>query len=169
MFLSCVLWDFLQLWASGGGSNLPWQSLQHPHHHHHKLCTSSCWYYPSSSSLRAGEQSAITWDLCVSTLKWWPLMHGPFRELAAVKALQLTFVFPKTKGHACFGFWGLCDCIFISSCPSPTHCFHVCCLTSKKGSGRETQQEKEKRKNAADLGKVPHHTGCPVGTTNSPC
>lgn len=84
----------------------------------------------------------------------------------------------KTKGPACLGFKVFCCCKPISSCPSPPHCFHVCCLT--RGAGwrdmkrrRETQQEKgekwgEKRKNAAALGKVPHHTGCPADTTNSP-
>lgn len=33
---------------------------------------------------------------------------------------------------------------------------------------REREMRSEEGKNAADLGKVPHHTGCPADTTNSP-
>lgn len=33
---------------------------------------------------------------------------------------------------------------------------------------RRDKREEKKIKNAADLGIVPHHTGCPADTTNSP-
>lgn len=37
----------------------------------------------------------------------------------------------------------------------------------RETEGKERNEEK-RGKNAANLGKVPHHAGCPVDTTNSP-
>ena len=84
----------------------------------------------------------------------------------------------QTKGPACLGFKVFCCCESISSCPSPPHCFHVCCLTREAGwreierRRKKTWQEKKdmwrEEEKHSRFGKGPHHTGCPADTTNSP-
>lgn len=101
----------------------------------------------------------------------WPI-QGNGRS----KGITVDPYISKTKGPACLGFKVFFCCEPISFCPSPPHCFHVCCLTREVGwrdmeRKREMQQEKrEKRGEKMQQigGKVPHHTVCPADTTNSP-
>lgn len=138
---------------------------------HHKLCISML-LLPLIQLPRGSYHPGL---MCVFTVmtthNTWPIQGN-----GCSKGFTVDPCISKTKGPACLGFEVLCRCEPIPSCPSIPHCFHVCCL--REAMERDGKEERNRRKrekwgekrgeNAANLGKVPHHTGCPADTTNSP-